>query len=247
MPRIRADLLLLERGLAETRESARRLIMAGQVRTGTTVLVKPATLLDPASPLELIQPPRYVSRGGLKLEAALAHFQIDVAGLRCLDIGASTGGFTDCLLQRGAASVLAVDVGRAQLHARLRADPRVELCEGVNARDLPELGPIDFFVADVSFISLRKVLPSVQIRTRPGTIGAVLLKPQFEAGPAEVPRGGVIRDPLVRERVLAAFEGWLRDNDWTLHGAIPCPVHGGDGNIEYLVHLATPLAGASPC
>lgn len=247
MPRIRADLLLLERGLAETRESARRLIMAGQVRVGTTVLVKPATLLDAAAQVDVIQPPRYVSRGGLKLEAALDHFNINVTGLRCLDIGASTGGFTDCLLQRGAASVLAVDVGRAQLHAKLRADPRVELREGINARDLPVLGPIDFFVADVSFISLRRILPSVQIRTHPGTIGAVLLKPQFEAGPAEVPRGGVIRDPKVRERVLADFENWLHEHRWTLHGVIPSPIQGGDGNVEYLLHLATPTGSSGEC
>lgn len=221
--------------------------MAGQVRVGTTVLVKPATMLDPSAPIELIAPPRFVSRGGLKLEAALEAFEIDVTGLRCLDIGASTGGFTDCLLQRGAASVLAVDVGRAQLHSSLRADPRVELREHLNARDLPELPPIDLFVADVSFISLRKVLPSVQNRTRPGTIGAVLLKPQFEAGPSDVPRGGVIRDGAVRERVLGEFLTWLRESAWTVSGTMECPVHGGDGNIEYFVHLATPPLGAASC
>ncbi|MBN9491909.1 TlyA family RNA methyltransferase [bacterium] len=247
MPRVRADLLLLERGLAESRESARRLIMAGKVRVGTTVLVKPATMIDPAAPVEVIAPPRYVSRGGLKLEAALDTFHIDVAGLRCLDIGASTGGFTDCLLQREAASVCAVDVGRAQLHARLRADPRVHLREHVNARDLPELPPVDFFVADVSFISLKKVLPSVQSHTHPGTIGAVLLKPQFEAGPADVPRGGVIRDDTVRERVLRDFLDWLGSREWTVLGSMTCPIHGGDGNIEYFVHVATPSPGAPAC
>jgi 23S rRNA (cytidine1920-2'-O)/16S rRNA (cytidine1409-2'-O)-methyltransferase len=247
LPRIRADLLLVERGLAETRESARRLIMAGEARVGTTVLVKPATMLDPGAPIEVVQPPRYVSRGGLKLEAALEEFGIDVTGLRCLDIGASTGGFTDCLLRHGAASVLAVDVGRAQLHAKLRTDPRVELRERVNARDLPELPPIDLFVGDVSFISLRKVLPSVQNRVRPGTIGAVLLKPQFEAGPSEVPRGGVIRDEAVRTRVLDEFRSWLRERDWRIFGAMVCPVHGGDGNVEFFLHLATPAPGDTRC
>jgi 23S rRNA (cytidine1920-2'-O)/16S rRNA (cytidine1409-2'-O)-methyltransferase len=247
MVRMRADVLLVERGLAETRESARRLIMAGQARVGTTVLVKPATLLAPDAPIELLRPPRYVSRGGLKLEAALDAFGIDVEGLRCLDIGASTGGFTDCLLQRGAAHVLAVDVGRAQLHARLRNDERVELRERVNARDLPELPPIDLFVADVSFISLRKVLPSVQNRVAPGTIGAVLLKPQFEAGPSEVPRGGVIRDELVRERVLSDFVDWLGANMWEVRGTIVSPVPGGDGNIEFFLHVATPASGERRC
>jgi 23S rRNA (cytidine1920-2'-O)/16S rRNA (cytidine1409-2'-O)-methyltransferase len=247
MARMRADVLLVERGLAETRELARRLIMAGQARVGTTVLVKPATLLAPDAPIELLKPPKYVSRGGLKLEAALEAFGIDVQGLRCLDIGASTGGFTDCLLQRGAVSVLAVDVGRAQLHARLRADNRVELRERVNARDLPELPPIDLFVADVSFISLRKVLPSVQKRVAPGTIGAVLLKPQFEAGPSEVPRGGVIRDEAVRERVREDFVEWLGTNSWAVHGTMVSPVPGGDGNIEYFVHLATPAMDGRGC
>lgn len=245
MPRKRADLLLVERGLAETREQARRLVMAGQARVGTTILVKPATLLAPDAPIELVAPPRFVSRGGLKLEAALDHFEIDVTGRRCLDIGASTGGFTDCLLQRGARSVLAVDVGRAQLHAKLRNDDRVELWERVNARDLPELPPVDFFVADVSFISLRKALPSVQYRVHAGTIGAVLLKPQFEAGPSEIPRGGVIRDDAVRDRVLDEFLAWLRSLSWTVLGTMTCPVHGGDGNVEFLVHLSTPSSEAN--
>jgi 23S rRNA (cytidine1920-2'-O)/16S rRNA (cytidine1409-2'-O)-methyltransferase len=240
MPRVRADVLLLERGLAETRERARRLIMAGRVRVGTETLVKPATLLDSAAPIELIEPERYVSRGGLKLEAALDAFAIGVTGLRCLDLGASTGGFTDCLLQHGAASVLAVDVGRAQLHQKLRQDRRVTLLEGVNARDLPELPPIDFFTADLSFISLTKVLPSVAARVAPGTRGVVLLKPQFEAGPADVPRGGVIRDPSVRERVRAQFVAWCEDAGWRVLGTIESPIRGGEGNVEYLVHLESP-------
>ncbi len=247
MPRIRADVLLVERGLAETRERARRLIMAGRARVGTERLVKPATLLDTGAAIELLEPERYVSRGGQKLEAALDRFTITVARFRCLDLGASTGGFTDCLLQHGAASVVAVDVGRAQLHQKLRDDRRVTLLEGVNARDLPELGPVDFFVADLSFISLAKVLPSVAGRLAPATRGVVLLKPQFEAGPAQVPRGGVIRDQAVRERVLTEFTAWCAAAGWQVLGTLECPTRGGDGNVEYLVHLETPSAGAKPC
>lgn len=245
MPRIRADVLLVERGLAETRERARRLIMAGRARVGTETLVKPATLVDPDAEIELTEPERYVSRGGLKLEHGLHVFGVDPAGLRCMDLGASTGGFTDCLLQHGAASVLAVDVGRAQLHQKLRDDPRVTLLEGTNARDLPELPPIDLFAADLSFISLRKVLPSVQSRVRAGTIGIVLLKPQFEAGPRDVPRGGVIRDAAVRERVREEFVAWAGGEGWQVRGVIDSPIRGGDGNVEYLVHVRSPEQ--APC
>ncbi|HEY5476812.1 MAG TPA: TlyA family RNA methyltransferase [Tepidiformaceae bacterium] len=247
MPRVRADLLLVERGLADTRESARRLIMAGRAKVGTLTLVKPATLLESSVPIELTSLERYVSRGGLKLEGALTAFDIDPAGQRCLDLGASTGGFTDCLLQHGAASVLAVDVGRAQLHQKLRQDPRVTLREGINARDLPELPPIDLFVADLSFISLRKVLPSVAERVLPGTRGVVLLKPQFEAGPAAVPRGGVIRDGSVHARVRDEFVDWARQEGWEVIAVVESPLRGGDGNLEFLVHLLSPLAGHTPC
>ena len=240
MPRVRADVLLVERGLAETRERARKLIMAGRARTGTLRLVKPATMLETTAPIELTELERYVSRGGHKLEGALDAFNLDVTGLRCMDLGASTGGFTDCLLQHGAASVLAVDVGRAQLHQKLRDDPRVTLIEGTNARNLPELPPIDFFVADLSFISLRKVLPSVQRRVPPRTMGVVLLKPQFEAGPADVPRGGVIRDSAVHDRVRTEFTAWASGEGWDVGGVIPSPIKGGDGNLEYLLRIRTP-------
>jgi 23S rRNA (cytidine1920-2'-O)/16S rRNA (cytidine1409-2'-O)-methyltransferase len=243
--RVRADLLLVQRGLAESRERARQLIMAGQVRSGTRVLVKPAEPLDPAAPLEVIEPLRYVGRGGLKLEAALDAFGVDPTGLTCLDLGASTGGFTDCLLQHGAARVIAVDVGRGQLHQRLRQDPRVTLLEGVNARDLPLLPPVDLVVADLSFISLEKVLPSVAHRVPPRTRVIVLLKPQFEAGPAEVPPGGVIRDPAVLQRVQERFLRWAADHGWETCGIIPSPIRGGDGNTEFLVCLRTPQAGVA--
>lgn len=247
MPRVRADQLLVQRGLAETRERAQRLIMAGRAHVGTSVIVKPATLLDPAAPIELTAEERFVSRGGHKLEAALDTFAIDVTGCRCLDLGASTGGFTDCLLQHGAVSVLDIDVGRAQLHQRLRDDSRVTLMEGVNARDLPELPPIDFFVADLSFISLRTVLPSVAARLVPCTPGVVLLKPQFEAGRANVPRGGVIRDPAVRQRVLDEFSAWAANHSWEIRRTMDCPVAGRDGNVEYLLFIATRGPDTEPC
>ncbi len=240
MGKARADVLMVARGLAESREAAQRLIMAGRVRVGTTTLIKAATMLDDEATMEVTVPERYVSRGGQKLEAALASFAIDVTGVRGMDLGASTGGFTDCLLQHGAMSVLAVDVGRAQLHQKLRDDPRVTLVENTNARALPELPPIDIFVADLSFISLAKVLPSVASRLAPGTPGIVLLKPQFEAGPKEVPRGGVIRDASVHARVCAEFVAFALANGWGVLGLIECPTRGGDGNTEYLVHLRTP-------
>ena len=234
---------MVQLGLAETRERARTLIMAGRTRVGTTVLVKPATMLEPASALELIEPERYVSRGGYKLEGALDAFAIDPAGAHCMDLGASTGGFTDCLIQRGAASVLAIDVGRAQLHQRLRDDPRVTLREGTNARDLPELGrQVDLFVADLSFISLRKVLPSVAGRMAVRTRGVVLFKPQFEAGRENVPRTGVIKDAELRTRLRDEFLAWLAAEGWDVRGVIESPIRGGDGNVEYLVHLVTPGA-----
>jgi 23S rRNA (cytidine1920-2'-O)/16S rRNA (cytidine1409-2'-O)-methyltransferase len=246
MVRVRADLLMVQRGLAETRERAQRLIMAGQARVGTLRLVKAATMLDESAEIVVDQPERFVSRGGLKLQAALDAFAIDLTGRACLDVGASTGGFTDCMLQAGAATVLAVDVGRAQLHQKLREDGRVTLREGINARNLPELpAAISFFAADLSFISLRKVLPSLAARLSPGTEGVVLLKPQFEAGPADVPRGGVIRDPAVRERVLREFLAFAEDEGWTVEGALECPVHGGDGNIEHLLHVRSP--GVAAC
>lgn len=240
MPKLRADVLMVERGLADSRERARRLIMAGRARVGTTVLVKPSSMLDPDARIELVEPERYVGRGGYKLEAALDAFDLDLAGRHCLDVGASTGGFTDCMLQHGASSVLCVDVGRAQLHARLRADPRVTLLEGTNARELPEIPAVDFFAADLSFISLRLVLPAVARRVAPGTQGVVLLKPQFEAGRADIPRGGVIRDPSVRERVLRDFVEWAKAAGWTVSAEMESPLPGTSGNVEYLVALGTP-------
>ena len=247
MARVRADQLLVHRGLAESREIARRLIMAGRARSGTLTLVKPATMLDEGAPIDLSEVEPYVSRGGRKLEAALDTFGVDPAGLRCLDVGASTGGFTDCLLQRGAISVLAVDVGRGQLHQRLREDPRVTCMERTNARDLPVLPPLDLFVVDVSFISLRKVLPSVASRLPARTPGVVLLKPQFEAGPADVPRGGVVRDEAVRRRVLDEFRRWALDEGWEVLESTDSAVTGDRGNREMVVHLRAPAGAEASC
>lgn len=237
---MRADVLLVERGLAESREQAQRLIVAGLARVGTRVLVKPSTPLPADAAVEVVAPERYVSRGGYKLEAALDAFGIDVRGWRCLDIGASTGGFTDCLLQRGAREVIAVDVGRGQLHQRLRSDPRVIVMEGVNARALPEVGPVDLVTVDVSFISLRVVLPAVARRVPARTPFVVLFKPQFEAGRTRVPRGGVIRDEQLRESLVCAFEAWVEGEGWQVRGRIDSPVKGAEGNREYLVWLLAP-------
>lgn len=245
--RVRADVLLVERGLAESREQAQRIIAAGRARVGTRVLVKPSTPLPADAPVELVEPERYVSRGGYKLEAALEAFGIDVRGLRCLDIGAGTGGFTDCLLQRGAREVVAVDVGRGQLHARIRSDPRVVVLEGVNARELPDVGPVDFVTADVSFISLRLVLPAVARRVSPGTPCVVLFKPQFEAGRGRVPRGGVIRDEALRRSLAQEFAAWAASAGWQVLGRIPSPIPGADGNREELFWLRTPCQEARPC
>ena len=221
--------------------------MAGRARTGTLTLVKPATMLDEGAPLDLSEVERYVSRGGRKLEAALDAFGVDVTGLRCLDVGASTGGFTDCLLQHGAASVVAVDVGRGQLHQKLREDPRVTSMERTNARDLPQLPPLDLFVADVSFISLRKVLPSVATRLPACAPGVVLLKPQFEAGPADVPRGGVVRDEAIRQRVLNEFRQWALAEGWEVVDSADCAITGDRGNREIVVHMRTPARPEPPC
>lgn len=245
MARVRADQLLVERGLADSRERAQRMVMAGQVRSGDRILVKPATMLAADDHLELVESPRYVSRGGYKLEAALETFEITLNRRRCMDVGASTGGFTDCMLQYGATSVLAVDVGRTQIHQVLREDARVTLMEHTNARNLPALPPVDFFAMDVSFISVRKVLPAIARRVSPATEGVVLLKPQFELAPAQVPQKGVIRDESLRQDVAADTCQWLEHQGWTVFAVEDCPVAGGDGNVEFLLHVRTPRAGAS--
>ena len=242
--KLRLDELLVERGLAESRAKAKALIMTGRVLHGTARLDKPGKEFPTDVELTIEQPPRYVSRGGEKLEAALEKFGCDVRGAHVLDIGASTGGFTDCVLQAGAADVVCVDVGRAQLHARLRGDSRVTNLEKVNARflephDLPR-SEYDLIVMDVSFISLKTVLPPVWPLLRRGGRLIALVKPQFEAGKSEVDKGrGVIRSSAVQaatlESVRAFSLGELRGA--TLIGTMRSPIEGADGNREFLLCL----------
>ena len=237
--RTRLDRLLVERGLAPTRERAQALILAGRVEVAGRRAEKAGEAVDPDAPLSVAGPEHpYVSRGGVKLAAALDAFALDPAGLVCLDVGASTGGFTDCLLQRGAARVYAVDVGHGQLDARLRADPRVVVRERVNARRLSELDvpePVDLAVVDVSFISLRLILPAVVARVRPGGAAVLLVKPQFEAGRGEVPRGGVVRSEETRRRVVSEIEAAGRELGLEPIGARPSPILGARGNAEFLL------------
>ena len=237
---MRLDQLIVERGLAPSRERARALILAAQVSVDGEPVTKAGTHVDPDAKVDLIAPDHpYVGRGGLKLAHALDTFHIDVAGREALDIGASTGGFTDVLLQRGAARVVALDVGRGQLDWRLRHDPRVVVIERYNARrltlgDLP--GPVDVVAIDVSFISLRRILPVVPPLLRPGADIVALVKPQFEAGRSEV-RKGVIRDPAVHARVLEEVSAAAAEVGLTRVASTRSPITGQKGNVEFLVHL----------
>ena len=234
--KVRADVLLHQRGLAESRAKAQALILAGSVVAGDHRVEKPGQFLDEGIELRLKEQLKYVSRGGLKLEHALDQFQLPVTGRVCVDLGASTGGFTDVLLQRGALRVYAVDVGRGQLHEKLRADPRVIAQERVNARELQLPEPCAAAVADLSFISLRLVLPALAAALRPADAWAcVLVKPQFEAGRAEVGKGGVVRDPLVHERVVREIAEELEKLEFEIVGSVPSPVLGPAGNREFLL------------
>jgi len=238
----RLDLLLVERGLFESREKAQRAIMAGLVRVGETVVDKPGTKIAADALLTVKQECRYVGRGGLKLEAALTHFAVDPTGHICLDIGASTGGFTDCLLQHGAAKVHAIDVGHSQLDWKIRSDPRVVVREKLNARhltrdDIPD--PIALCVIDVSFISLTLILPAAIPLLAPGGVILALIKPQFELGKEEVDIGhGVIRDPAAHQRAVDKIEQFVREIPAvTWSGVIDSPILGGEGNREFLACL----------
>jgi len=242
--KLRLDEMLVARGLCESRSQAKALIMTGRVRHGTERLEKPGKTYAADFELSLDQLPRFVSRGGEKLAAYLERFPLDLTGAHLLDVGASTGGFTDCALQAGAVSATCVDVGTAQLHDQLRRDARVTNLEKTNARHLqPGALPrptYDVCVMDLSFISLKSVLPAVWPYLREGGTLVALVKPQFEAGKAEVDRGqGIIRDDLVRERVLTEVRDFaLRKLPGAvLHGEMECPVHGADGNREYLLGL----------
>ena len=244
-PKQRLDELLVTRGLSPTRAQAKALIMSGRVRHGTERLDKPGKDYPPDFELSVDQPPRFVSRGGEKLAAFLEQFPIDLTGLNVLDVGASTGGFTDCALQAGAASATCVDVGFGQLHEKIKRDQRVTNLEKTNARHLqpgdlprPDYGAV---VMDLAFISLKSVLPAVWPFLAPGGSLVALVKPQFEAGKAEVDKGqGIIRDDVVRQRVLDEVREFaLRELPGaTVIGAMECPVHGADGNREFLLGLA---------
>ena len=235
----RLDQALVEQGLCESREKAKRLILAGQVRVNGHPAKKPSDNVRAGDQLALDAPEKFVSRGGQKLERALEHFQLDVDGLTAIDIGASTGGFTDCLLQRGAKKVFAVDVGQGQLAWKLRKDPRVVVMEKTNARFLkPEHfpAPADLIVADCSFISLTKILPSAAPLLQPGGKIVALIKPQFEAGKEEVDKGrGVITDTAIHERVLAELRDFVSGQAglcW--RGVVESPLLGPAGNKEFL-------------
>lgn len=239
MSKKRLDVLVVERGLAETRERAQALIIAGDVNVAGRVLDKASSQVDSNIEISIRAPLPYVGRGGYKLAGALDTFAVDPTGLVCADIGASTGGFTDVLLQRGAVKVYAIDVGYGQLAWKIRQDPRVVVMDRVNARyleGLPE--PIDLIVIDVSFISLEHMLRIAPILLKPNTGKIVaLIKPQFEAGKGQVGRGGIIRDPKVHQAVqdkIVRFAGTL---GLTVGGLIPSPIVGTEGNVEFLIYL----------
>jgi 23S rRNA (cytidine1920-2'-O)/16S rRNA (cytidine1409-2'-O)-methyltransferase len=238
----RLDVLLVERGLAESRGKAQALVLAGLVPG----FDKPGAQVDEDVPLTVVAAPRFVSRGGEKLAHALDMLAIDPDGRDCLDVGASTGGFTDCLLQRGAARVIALDVGYGQLHPRLRNDARVVVCERVNARHLTSLAfPPQLVVCDVSFVSVGKALPPALALAAPGWEALALVKPQFEAGRSEAPKG-VVRDPVVHRRVLSDICAAADDWDAAVHGVVDSGLPGPKGNREFFVHLTASRSASDP-
>jgi 23S rRNA (cytidine1920-2'-O)/16S rRNA (cytidine1409-2'-O)-methyltransferase len=241
VPKQRLDNLLVSRELAENRSQAQALIMAGKVTVSGKAITKPGTQVDEDASLELAEKMPYVSRGGIKLAHALDEFKLDITSLTAMDVGASTGGFTDCLLQRGARRVYAIDVGYGQLDYKLRQDKRVIVMERINAHhpfSLPE--KVNTATIDLSFISVTKVLPNITGHlTKPGHI-IVLFKPQFEAERKEVGKGGIIKDPQVHARVLGRFIVWATEHDLRLHGLVASPVLGAEGNKEFLL-LLTPI------
>ncbi|MFN9091385.1 MAG: TlyA family RNA methyltransferase [Alphaproteobacteria bacterium] len=239
-PKQRADLLLVALGLAESRARAQALILAGRVFSDGKRVAKSGDLLPDGAPIELRgQDHPWVSRGGLKLAHALAHFRLNPEGRICLDLGASTGGFTDVLLQHGAARVYAVDVGHGQLAWKLRQDPRVVVLEKTNARYLDEIAipePIGALVCDASFIGLRTILPAPLALCAPGAFAVALIKPQFEAGPGQVGKGGVVRDPALHSAICAMIADWWAGlPGWRVLGITESPITGPEGNKEFLI------------
>ncbi len=238
MAKVRLDVLLVERGLVPSREVGQRLIMAGQVRVAGELSHKPGQRILPDAVVTVETGQSYVSRGGFKLEAALDRFELDVGGSVAADVGASTGGFTDCLLQRGAARVYAIDVGYGQLAWTLRQDPRVIAIERTNARYLKALPePVDLVTIDASFISLKLLLPTVTGWLKDKGQVIPLIKPQFEAGRRQVGKGGVVRDPTVHRQVLFDVLTWAEAQGWGVTGLIASPLRGPAGNVEFLAHL----------
>jgi len=235
MTKERIDVLIAQRGLTESRNKAQRLIRAGEVRVDGQLVDKPSTQVPEDADITLKSKPPFVSRGGKKLAAALERFNLDVTGAVAADVGASTGGFTDCLLQNGAQHVYAIDAGYGQLHWKLRNDPRVVVMERTNARYLEELPePIDLATIDVSFISLDLILPNVVTWLKSDGEAVALIKPQFEAGPQNVEKGGVVGDPAVHRQVLEDVLASAADLGLGLCGLIPSPVRGPAGNVEFL-------------
>ena len=241
--KIRLDRLLVDRNLVESRERGQALILAGQVLVNGQKQDKAGSLVPLDADVRIIgETLRYVSRGGLKLEAALREFSIPVSGKIALDVGASTGGFTDCLLQNGAAKVYAVDVGYGQMAWKIRQDQRVVVIERVNVRNMepaliPE--PVDIAVIDVSFISLEKVIPPVMKFLKPQSDLVALIKPQFEAGKEQVGKGGIVRDVEARNAVVKRIEEFVKGSGLDVRGLIPSPITGQDGNVEFLIHATT--------
>ncbi|MEX1120032.1 MAG: TlyA family RNA methyltransferase [Terrimicrobiaceae bacterium] len=246
-PKERIDILLVQRGFFDSREKARRAVMAGVVSVDGRRVDKPGTPTLADTKISVIAAEKYVGRGGLKLEAALDAFAIPVKGRICLDIGASTGGFTDCLLQRGASKVHAIDVGHGQLDWKIREDPRVMVTEGLNARNLSRTDvsdAIDLTVADVSFISLTLILGPAFAVMAPGSDAVVLIKPQFELSAREVGRGGVVKDPLLRAKAAEKIRTFVESNGHQWLHVMDSPVPGREGNVEFLAHLRP--QGGSP-
>ncbi len=238
MTKQRIDSLLVDKGLVESRAKAQALIMAGEVTVDGKGAIKAGTLVDDEAAITILQPPPFVSRGGIKLDYALNQFQLDVRSKVAADIGASTGGFTDCLLKRGVSRVYAVDVGYGQLDYRLRQDSRVVVIERVNARypiTLPE--KVDLVTIDVSFISVEKIIPSVAELLKDSGYLLVLIKPQFEARRVEVSKGGVIKQPTVHARVLGRFIAWMIEHSFRLGGLVASPIVGASGNKEFFILL----------
>jgi len=246
MARTRLDQLLVDRGLAPSRERARSMVMAGYVQVAQRRVLKPGTMVALEAALQVAEPPPYVSRGGIKLAHALDSLGIDPSGLTCLDVGASTGGFTDCLLKRGARKVCAVDVGHGQIDYGLRIDPRVEVMEGVNVRhgvELPEA--VDLATIDVSFISLELIIPPTADWLKPNGTLLALVKPQFEIGRNLLPKGGVVRDPKLHAQVLSRLVNWLvNQTNLRIAGLTPSPILGAAGNREFFLHCTRSLTTA---